>query len=133
TIIARQSLTQGSLREYRARSSPSCFANSRSARLAPYSLELMSWKSSGEPLSTTSPRKAAWSTLSWSNDRPVTRPWVGVFDFALRAVGGADDADRITAVALNFEVEGKWSVSDGYLIPKLFGLCNKNLKMYGYK
>ena len=47
----------------------------------------------------------------------------GVFDFALRAVGGADDADRVTAVALNFEVEGKWSVSDGYLIPKLFGLC----------
>jgi hypothetical protein len=29
----------------------------------------------------------------------------GVFDFALRAVGGADDADRIRAVALNFEVK----------------------------
>jgi hypothetical protein len=40
----------------------------------------------------------------------------GVFDFALRAVGGADDADRITAVALNFEVEAKRGVSDGYLI-----------------
>jgi len=53
-----------------------------------------------------------------------------VFDFALRAVGGADDADRITAVALNFEVEGKWRISDGYLIPNLFQ--NKNLTMYGY-
>jgi hypothetical protein len=38
----------------------------------------------------------------------------GVFDFALRAVGGADDADRVTAVALNFEVEAKWSIPDGY-------------------
>jgi len=50
------------------RSSPSCFANSRSARLAPYSLELMSWKSSGEPLSShhkdaasPSPRNSAVS------------------------------------------------------------------------
>ena len=38
----------------------------------------------------------------------------GVFDFALRAVGGADDADWITAVALNFEVKAKRSGSDGY-------------------
>ena len=38
----------------------------------------------------------------------------GVFDFALRAVGGTDDADRVTAVALNFEVEAKWSIPDGY-------------------
>jgi hypothetical protein len=39
---------------------------------------------------------------------------IGVFDLALRAVGGANDADRLTAVALNFEVEAKWSISDGY-------------------
>jgi len=39
---------------------------------------------------------------------------IGMFDFALRAEGGADDADRITAVALNFEVEAKGSVCDGY-------------------
>jgi hypothetical protein len=38
----------------------------------------------------------------------------GVFDFALRAVGGADDADRITAVALNFEVEANRGLADGY-------------------
>jgi hypothetical protein len=40
----------------------------------------------------------------------------GVFDFALRAVGGADDADRVTAVALNFEVEAKRRLYDGYYI-----------------
>jgi hypothetical protein len=37
-----------------------------------------------------------------------------MFDFALRAEGGADDANRITAVALNFEVKAKGSVYDGY-------------------
>jgi hypothetical protein len=37
-----------------------------------------------------------------------------MFDFALQTKGGADDADRITAVALNFEVETKGSVIDGY-------------------
>jgi hypothetical protein len=29
-----------------------------------------------------------------------------MFDFALLAKGGADEADRITAVALNFQVKG---------------------------
>src|SRR5262249_12868206 len=57
----------------------------------------------------------------------------GVVDFALRAVGGADDADRITAVELKLESGGAWAGSAGSIIPKLFRLCNKNLNMYDYK
>jgi hypothetical protein len=41
---------------------------------------------------------------------------VGMFDFALRAEGGADDADRTTAVALNFKMEAKGGAIDGYEI-----------------
>jgi hypothetical protein len=37
-----------------------------------------------------------------------------MFDFALLAKGGADEADRVTAVALNFEVKGEWFASNGY-------------------
>ena len=40
----------------------------------------------------------------------------GMFDFALLAKRRADEADRITAVALNFEMKGKRSVFNGYQI-----------------
>jgi hypothetical protein len=38
----------------------------------------------------------------------------GVFDFAVFAIARTDEADRITAVALNFEMKGKRFASDGY-------------------
>ena len=37
-----------------------------------------------------------------------------VLDFAMLAIGRAVEADRITAVALNFEMKGKWFTSDGH-------------------
>jgi hypothetical protein len=37
-----------------------------------------------------------------------------MFDFAVFAIGRADQADRITAVALNFEMKGKRFAFDGY-------------------
>ena len=37
-----------------------------------------------------------------------------VLDFAMLAIGRAEEADRITAVALNFEMKGKWFASDGH-------------------
>ena len=40
----------------------------------------------------------------------------GVFDFAVLAIGRADETDWITAVALNFEVKGKRFAFNGYLI-----------------
>jgi hypothetical protein len=43
----------------------------------------------------------------------------GVFDFAVLAIGRADEADRITAVALNFEMKGKRFAFDGYQKSKL--------------
>jgi len=42
-----------------------------------------------------------------------------MFDFAVLAIGRADQADRITAVALNFEMKGKRFAFDGYLISKI--------------
>jgi len=45
----------------------------------------------------------------------------GVFDFAVLAKGRADDADRITAVALNFEMKGKRFAFNGYRISILTG------------
>ena len=39
-----------------------------------------------------------------------------MFDFAILAIGGADEADRITAVALNLEMKGERFAFDGYLI-----------------
>src|SRR6266404_2702807 len=39
-----------------------------------------------------------------------------MFDFAVLAKRRADEADRITAVALNFEMKGKRSAFDGYQI-----------------
>ena len=39
-----------------------------------------------------------------------------MFDFAVLAIGRADQADRITAVALNFEMKGKRVAFDGYQI-----------------
>src|ERR1700676_2666499 len=38
----------------------------------------------------------------------------GVFDFAVLAIGRADEADRITAVALNFEMKGKRFAFNGH-------------------
>ena len=35
-------------------------------------------------------------------------------DFAVLAIGRADDADRITTVALNFEMKWKRFAFDGY-------------------
>jgi hypothetical protein len=39
-----------------------------------------------------------------------------MFDFALLAVGGADEADRITPVGLNFEVKPGRVALDGYYL-----------------
>ena len=39
----------------------------------------------------------------------------GMLDFAIFAKGRADETDRITAVALNFEVKGKRLAFNGYL------------------
>jgi len=39
-----------------------------------------------------------------------------MFNFALHAKGGADDADRTAAVMLNFEVKAEGDSSDGHLI-----------------
>ena len=43
----------------------------------------------------------------------------GVFDFAVLAIGRADKADRITAVALNFKMKEKRFAFDGYQKSKL--------------
>jgi hypothetical protein len=37
-----------------------------------------------------------------------------MLDFAIFAKGRADETDRITAVALNFEMKGKWFAYNGY-------------------
>ena len=42
-----------------------------------------------------------------------------MFDFAVLAIGRADQADRITAVALNFEMKGERLASDGHQISTL--------------
>ena len=39
-----------------------------------------------------------------------------MLDFAIFAKGGADETDRIIAVALNFEMKGKRFTFDGYRI-----------------
>jgi len=56
----------------------------------------------------------------------------GVFDFAVLAIGRADEADRITAVALNFEMKGKRFAFDG-LQKQINQKSTKKYKMYGYK
>ena len=38
----------------------------------------------------------------------------GMLDFAIFAKGRADETDRITAVALNFEVKRGWFATNGY-------------------
>ena len=38
-----------------------------------------------------------------------------MFDFAILAIGRADETDRITAVTLNFEMKGKRFAFNGYL------------------
>jgi hypothetical protein len=43
----------------------------------------------------------------------------GVLNFAMLAIGRTDEADRITAVALNFEMKGKRFAFDGYYKSKL--------------
>ena len=101
------------MREYRARSSPSCFANSKSARLAPYSgvdeLEILR-----RAFQHDITAKGGLEHFESLQGQTRNTAMGGVFDFALRAVGGADDADWVTAVALNFEVEAKRSIYDGY-------------------
>src|ERR1700687_2578924 len=42
-----------------------------------------------------------------------------MFDFAVLAIGRADQADRITAVALNFEMKGERFASNGHQISTL--------------
>jgi hypothetical protein len=42
-----------------------------------------------------------------------------MFDFAMLAIGGADEADRITAVALNFEVKRERFALNGHQISTL--------------
>jgi hypothetical protein len=37
-----------------------------------------------------------------------------MFDFAVFAIGRADEADRITTVALDFEMKGKRLAFNGY-------------------
>ena len=41
---------------------------------------------------------------------------VGVPDFALLAKGGAENADRVTAVGLDFEMKWAEWLHDGYII-----------------
>jgi hypothetical protein len=41
---------------------------------------------------------------------------VGVHDFALLSEGGAENADRVRAVGLDFEVNGAERLHDGYTI-----------------
>ena len=50
----------------------------------------------------------------------------GVFDFAVFAIGRTDEADRITAVALNFEMKGKRFAFYGYQISKITKLNQHN-------
>ena len=38
----------------------------------------------------------------------------GMLNFAILAIGRADEADRITAVALNFEMKGKGFALNGH-------------------
>src|SRR5271165_4504811 len=42
-----------------------------------------------------------------------------MFDFAVLAIGRADEADRITAVALNFKMKGKRFAFNGHQISTL--------------
>jgi len=56
-----------------------------------------------------------------------------MFDFALLAKGGADDADWITAVALNFEVKAERLAFNGHLISiQTSKYQENNSNMYGY-
>jgi hypothetical protein len=45
-----------------------------------------------------------------------------MFDFAVLAKRRADDADRITAVALNFEMKWKRFAFDGYQISTIINI-----------
>jgi hypothetical protein len=54
----------------------------------------------------------------------------GMLDFAIFAKGRADETDRITAVALNFEVKEKRCAFNGYRISML---SSTKYNMYGYK
>jgi hypothetical protein len=51
----------------------------------------------------------------------------GVFDFAVFAIGRADEADRSTAVALNFEMKGKRFAFDGYQMSISTGKSNHKM------
>jgi hypothetical protein len=57
-----------------------------------------------------------------------------MFDFALLAVRGADEADRVAPVGLNFEVTSGRVALDGYYIRQnASGSQYKKSEMYGYK
>ena len=54
---------------------------------------------------------------------------VGMFDFAVFTKGRAEEADRITAVALNFEMKGKRFAFNGHQISTLTSINqDKNTK-----
>ena len=57
----------------------------------------------------------------------------GVFDFAVFAIGRADQADRITAMALTFEMEGKRFAFNGHQMSILTRKIKLKIQMYGYK
>jgi hypothetical protein len=48
--------------------------------------------------------------------QPGQAPVVGMFDFAVLAVGGADEAHRMTSVGLDFEMKPGRVAYDGYYI-----------------
>jgi hypothetical protein len=62
------------------------------------------------------------------------RPWLECLTLPPLAVRGADEADRIAPVGLNFEVKARRITFDGYYIPKitLQSQYRKSM-MYGYK
>jgi hypothetical protein len=45
----------------------------------------------------------------------------GMFDFAVLAIRGADEADGVASVVLNFEVEARRGTFDGYYLPYIPG------------
>jgi hypothetical protein len=44
-----------------------------------------------------------------------------MFDFAALAIRGADEADGVASVVLNFEVEARRGTFDGYYLPYIPG------------
>jgi hypothetical protein len=58
---------------------------------------------------------------------------VGVLNLVALAKGGAQDADRIGPVSLDFEMDASVGLQDGYYIPISVMLCQASIRhMYGY-